>query len=62
MRTRDSETDIAPVFGANVEYAISPRMSLRADWQRFNDVGEGGNSIEDGLDIDLLNLSFTRRF
>jgi OmpA-OmpF porin, OOP family len=62
VRTRDSETNIAPVFGANVEYAISPRMSLRADWQRFNDVGEGIGRGIDGLDIDVLNLSVTWRF
>jgi OmpA-OmpF porin, OOP family len=61
-RARTSEGNIAPVFGANLEYAISPGFSVRADWQRFNDVGKGIQSGFDGFDIDSLNLSIIKRF
>jgi len=61
-RTRRSESNIAPVFGANLEYAITQRFSVRAEWQQFKDVGKGIERGFDGYDIDLLNLSVIGRF
>jgi OOP family OmpA-OmpF porin len=46
------------LFGAGVDYKINGNMSVRGEWERFNDIETKSN---DTSDIDMLSLGFTYR-
>jgi OOP family OmpA-OmpF porin len=49
----DDGTDF--LYGAGVEWGLSRQFALRAEWERYNDVGEG--SIAGETDIDVVGFS-----
>lgn len=54
---RDKGTGV--LYGLGVEYKLNTNLGLRAEWERFNNVG-GSDTGE--TDIDLLSTSISYRF
>jgi opacity protein-like surface antigen len=46
-------------FGLGAGYEVSRKLGVRAEWQRYNDVG-GGNITKH--DIDVLGVGVTWKF
>lgn len=46
------------MFGAGVDYKLNGNMSVRGEWERFNDIETKSNETSD---IDMLSLGFTYR-
>lgn len=59
--TSDSESEFGAVYGISVEYAATRRVAVRAERQKFTDIGKGFDSF-DGFDIEVLTLSVLGRF
>lgn len=53
----DSATDLT--FGAGLQYALTPSLGLRGEFQRYSDVG--GDNVGKG-DIDVLSVGLLWRF
>jgi OmpA-OmpF porin, OOP family len=47
-------------IGAGLQYALTPRVTLRAEWERFYRVGDP--DITGELDIDLMSVGVLLRF
>lgn len=45
-----SEDGYSPVLGAGLQYDLNNNFSLRAGWERYYDVGEGGEILEYNAD------------
>lgn len=54
----DDGTDL--FYGAGVEWDVSRQIALRAEWERYNDVGEG--SIAGETDLDAIGVSVLFRW
>lgn len=52
--TEDTGTDVLVGIGAN--YDLGDNMGVRAEWERYKDIGQQDNH---GGDIDLMSLGFT---
>lgn len=46
------------MFGAGVDYKMNDNMSLRGEWERFNDIE---TKATDTSDIDMISAGFTYR-
>ncbi len=46
------------MFGAGIDYKINGNISLRGEWERFNDIE---TKSDDTSDIDMLSVGFTYR-
>lgn len=57
-RASDDGTDL--FYGAGVEWGLGRQFALRAEWERYNDVGEG--SIAGETDIDVIGVSAVFRW
>lgn len=55
----DSDTNVGAVYGVGVSFDVTRRLTARAEWQRYNDVG-GDNTGKD--DISLVTLGVLFRF
>jgi opacity protein-like surface antigen len=54
-----SKTNTGMTFGLGAGYEVSRKLGVRAEWQRYNDVG-GGNITKH--DIDVLGVGVTWKF
>jgi len=54
----DSGTDLT--YGFGVQYSFTKNVALRAEWQRYNDVGEANTTGK--ADVDTLGVSVVIRF
>lgn len=54
----ENGTDFFYGFGA--QYKLTENFALRAEWERFNNVGESGIDLE--TDIDLFSSGFVMQF
>lgn len=54
------ETNTGWTFGAGAQYDFTRNVGMRAEWQRYNDVG-GGN-VGGKSDVDVLSLGVLFRF
>lgn len=52
-RASDDGTDF--FYGAGVEWALGRQFALRAEWERYNDLGEG--SVAGETDLDVIGIS-----
>jgi OOP family OmpA-OmpF porin len=59
LTTSSSESNTDITFGFGVRYDFGARFGVRAEWQRYQDVG-GGDIGED--DIDVLSIGLLLRF
>lgn len=57
-RASDDGTDL--FYGAGVEWDLGGQFALRAEWERYNDVGEG--SIAGETDLDVIGISAVFRW
>jgi len=54
---KESNTDLT--FGLGVRYDVTRNLGVRAEWQRYLDVG-GGELVS--ADVDVFSLGFQFRF
>ena len=59
VRTDDDKTNSDLTYGAGVGFLITPKLQLRAEWQRYQDVDAG---IVGKSDVDLLSIGMVYRF
>ena len=62
VRSNGSDSGFKPTYGANLQYAATRAISIRLDWQTFEDVGDRAAPGFDGIDLDLMTLSVIGRF
>ena len=56
--TGDTRNATDLMFGGGADYKFNDNMSLRAEWERFNDIETQAN---DTSDIDMISAGFTYR-
>ena len=56
-----NENTTDATYGAGVEYGFTPNLALRAEWQRYNDLGGGGFGAKSDLDIASLGVLYRFR-
>jgi OOP family OmpA-OmpF porin len=54
---KDKNTDVT--FGAGLKYDITPQVGVRAEWQRYSDVGGDDTGTDD---IDVISAGLLFRF
>lgn len=54
-----SKTNTGATFGLGVRLEVNRNLGVRAEWQRYNDVG-GGELVRD--DINVVGVAFTWKF
>lgn len=54
----ESDSEINFVFGMGAEYALTPSMSARFEWERFLNVGDDDVGGEADVDLVTLGLRF----
>lgn len=54
----ESQNDLT--FGAGFEYALSPGLGARLEWQRYRDIG--GGAIGQTADLDVVSVGAIYRF
>lgn len=59
VRRTDRETNTGMTYGIGASYDITKRVALRAEWQKYNEVG-GSSTGED--DITVLSVGALFRF
>jgi len=59
VRRTDDKTNSDLTYGAGVGFAITPKLQLRAEWQRYQDVDAG---IVGKSDLDLISIGMVYRF
>jgi OOP family OmpA-OmpF porin len=57
--THEAGTNSGFTYGAGLEYLMFSRLGLRAEWQRYDNVGVGSTGEDD---IDVLNIGVLFRF
>ena len=55
-----SDSGVSPLLGLGLAINISERIGLRAEWERYFDLGEEDTTTQG--DIDLLTVGLTVRF
>lgn len=63
-------TGLSPVFGFGLNFDVTDRLALRAEWERYSDVGDGVNVTFSGLgsvkltgsDVDVLGVGLQYQF
>lgn len=58
---KDHDTGVSPVFAGGVEYAITPEIATRLEYQWTNNIGDA-NTIGTRPDNGLLSLGVSYRF
>lgn len=59
VRRTDSETNTGMLYGVGASYDFTKRFAVRAEWQKYNDVG-GSSTGKD--DITMIALGVLLRF
>lgn len=57
---RETEDGTDLFYGAGIEWDLGPPFALRAEWERYNDAGEG--SIAGETDLDVIGVSAVFRW
>jgi OOP family OmpA-OmpF porin len=60
-RLSRSESDTKPTYGVGLELRLGEAMRIRAEWERFEEVGSGIGGRE-GADVDLASAGLTFEF
>jgi len=55
-----SDTDTNTKFGLGVNYAFSKSVGVRAEWERYNDLGD--ENVTGEADVDLWSVGMTFKF
>ncbi|EDW2052366.1 porin OmpA [Salmonella enterica subsp. enterica] len=59
--TKDHDTGVSPVFAGGIEYAITPEIATRLEYQWTNNIGDA-NTIGTRPDNGLLSVGVSYRF
>jgi len=59
IRNTERTTNSDLTYGAGVGFAITPKLQLRAEWQRYQDVDAG---IVGKSDVEVISLGMVYRF
>jgi opacity protein-like surface antigen len=59
VRATDDKTNSDLTYGAGVGFLITPKLQLRAEWQRYQDVDAG---IVGKSDVELISIGVVYRF
>lgn len=54
-----SDTEWSPNYGLGVMYNLSPKMAIRAEWERFDKLGDKNKTGEGDVDLWSVGLRFS---
>jgi OmpA-OmpF porin, OOP family len=57
VRGTDDKTNSDLTYGAGVGFLITPKLQLRAEWQRYQDL-DAGNAGKSDLDLIILGMVY----
>jgi OOP family OmpA-OmpF porin len=55
----ESSTNWSPNYGLGVMYDVSPKFAIRAEWERFDKVGDKNKTGEGDVDLLSVGLRFS---
>jgi OOP family OmpA-OmpF porin len=60
ISSNDGDTDVAWSLGLGAQYNLSKSVGLRAEWERYFDVGDADSTGE--MDVDLISAGVVFKF